>query len=102
MGHFPCYIGRMHKSTEVCWNRAGASKVTAVEINEHLCDVAADTFCRNGYAHCCTVINKDVRLLKVESDTEVGLAERANLCVFEVKLYPRYLLTPQQKSLPSK
>lgn len=60
--------------------------MTAVEVNEHMCDVALDTIFCNGYASCCSVINKDVRNVKVqgEADQELGLAEKADLCIFEV------------------
>lgn len=65
--------------------RAGAAKVTAVEVNEHICDVAAEVFSRNGYAHCCMAVNKDIRSVKVDSATlEADLTEKADLCVFEV------------------
>lgn len=69
--------------------RAGASKVTGVEISQHLSDVAAESFVRNGYGLQCRVINKDVRHIGLNSadEPETGLEQKADLCVFEVITY---------------
>ena len=63
--------------------------MTGVEINQHMCDVAAETISRNGFAHCCSVINKDARNLTEQSDqgSSADLAEKADLCIFEVSQF---------------
>ena len=52
-----------------------------------MCNAAVDTIFCNGYGSCCSVINKDVRKVKVqaEDDGAFDLTEKANLCIFEVR-----------------
>lgn len=67
--------------------RAGAAKITGVEINEHMSAVAQEVMFRNGYGHSCCIINKDVRTVKVcpADQGSMSLSEQAHLCIFEVR-----------------
>lgn len=64
-----------------CSHRAGADRVTGVEISQHMHQVALETLTRNNLAARCAVINKDVRKLSCGAD----LPRKADVCIFEVK-----------------
>ena len=76
--------------TQVCAGllicRSGASRVTGVEINQHMSDVATQCVLINGYGRHCTIINKDLRRVNVSAEGVLGgdLLQKADICIFEV------------------
>lgn len=51
-----------------------------------MCDVAVESIFRNGYAPRCSIINKDVRHVKLQAEggEDTGLTDKSHLCIFEV------------------
>jgi len=107
--------------------RAGADAVIAVEQSSHMCEVAQQTICRNGFAAKCTVVNRDARRILAATspgmrggrkpDGEAPELERqADVLIFEVfdsgligegalhitSLARQRLLTPHAIILPAR
>ena len=67
--------------------RAGADKVVAVEMSQHMCDVGEETVVMNGYADKILVLNRDARRMDVvrkADGTPPDMEQKADILIYEV------------------
>jgi len=67
--------------------RAGADKVTAVEMSQHMCDVGEEAVVMNGYAEKILFLNRDARRMDVvrkPDGTPPDMERKADILVYEV------------------